>query len=123
VNDLPGIFTITSCGGHENPGPCGGSADEWWVTFQLEQADDLAPTREAWLSLEWIGWVFHDMRRAGRRLMLTCASPPPMLNTPGRALAFSLTGNRDTDGGLEPDYLAAAMLDKFEPIWSQPPRR
>lgn len=121
LNDLPGIYTIASCGGHDNPGPCGGTADQWWVTFQLEQADDLAPTSEAWLSLEWVGWVFHDMRNAGRRLMLTCASLPPMLNEPGRALLYSLEGNRDTDRGLEPDYLAAAMVDTYADLYLPTP--
>jgi hypothetical protein len=121
LNDLPGIYTIASCGGHANPGPCGGTADQWWVTFQLDQRDDLAPTPEAWLSLEWIGWVFHDMRKAGRRLMLTCASLPPMLNEPGRTLLYSLEGNRDTDRGLEPDDLAAAMVDTYEPLWFPTP--
>jgi hypothetical protein len=113
LNALPGIRTIASCGGHDDPGPCGGTADQWWVTFQLDQRDDLSPTPDAWLSLEWIGWVFHDMRNAGRRLMLTCASLPPFLNDPGRAAVFALEGNRDSDRGLEPDDLAEAMANTY----------
>jgi 5-methylcytosine-specific restriction protein A len=122
LNDLPGIFTVTSCGGHENPGRFGGTADQWWVTFQLDQAADLAPTRDAWLSLEWIGWVYHDMRAAGRRLMLTCGALPPMLNGPGRTLRYSLEGNRDTERGLEPDELADAVVHTYEPLWFPTPR-
>jgi hypothetical protein len=73
-----GLATIGSCGGHEDgkPGEVHTSADQWWVTFELEpadaDADTTAPSAGAWMDLEFLAyWLGRDVRRERERLHLT----------------------------------------------------
>jgi hypothetical protein len=109
LNELPGIATLSSCGGH-----AGGEApaDEWYVHLELEPADAeseiAAPSERAWLSLEFVAWQTygpwgnHDVR-------VVAYANPPHINFPGRMLRFELSGRRSGDDGVEPDALALAM--------------
>jgi hypothetical protein len=83
-----------------NPSACGLPADSWSVAFQLDQ-DDGAPTPIAWEALRLLALIHHDVRKAGRRLILECASVPDV--------TFCFVGNRATENAIEPDELADAL--------------
>jgi hypothetical protein len=110
LNELPGIETLGSCAGHEDPRPGAWPADRWFVTFILEPADPealaVSPSPEAWVSLEWLVWLVNgNLARAGRRVELVPSSPPPYLNHPSRMLRFAIEGGRG-EQGIEPADLA-----------------
>lgn len=90
LNAAPGLRTIGSCGGHENPKRGGWKAPDWYVLFEIDRTD------EGWLSLEFLAWAINGNRRLeGYNALLIPTSPPPYLNTPGRMLRFALEGNGD----------------------------
>ena len=132
LNDLPGIETSTSCGGHEEPISADSlPPDQWMVGFELKAWDSGAlvavPTREAWVSLEWLAWLINDetdYAAAAKRnpelaefaaqvvdrpyrpgVTLRPWSRPPYLYYPGRNLRFAIEGHRGEDG-MEPNDLA-----------------
>lgn len=114
LNGLPGIRTLSSCGGHEEPtNASAATAEHWYVSFELAPANEQAfvrtPTPEAWLTLEFLAWEISDHRRAARSVELGPIAHPPWLNRPGRMLQFQIDGWRDGDGGIEPDDLADAI--------------
>lgn len=129
MNGLPGIETTGSCGGHAEPISAGSlPADEWIVAFRLEPWDPGAlvavPTREAWISLEWLAWLINDetdYEAAGMAVpvnrpyrpgvKLRPWSRPPYLYYPGRTIGFAIEGSRG-EGGMEPDELAA-LIDRL----------
>jgi hypothetical protein len=126
LNGLPGIQTSSSCGGHETPISAGSlPADRWMVAFQLEPWDPGAlvsvPTRQAWVSLEWLAWLINDetdytatemvvpVNRPYRPgVTLKPWSRPPYLYYPGRNLHFTIEGTRSKDG-MEPNELAEVI--------------
>lgn len=66
LNRFPGIHTIGSCGGHEDPAPYQVAAGEWWVLFEVDH------TEPGWVSLEFLSWVInHEGGRAGSAVLLT----------------------------------------------------
>jgi hypothetical protein len=81
LNELPGIHTLGSCGGHETP-ISGNSApaDQWWVLFDLEPADHdgliRVPTPEAWMSLEFLAY-YVDWRGLEHEIALRPYANPP----------------------------------------------
>jgi hypothetical protein len=109
LNRLPGIEPITACGGHSEPVSEGSlPADRWMVGFHLEAWDPGAlvavPTREGWVSLEWLAWLINDetdypalgmevpINRPYRPgVTLRPWSRPPYLYYPGRGLHFVMT--------------------------------
>lgn len=93
LNAFEGIRTVGSCGGHEGGRRCGGwPSGAWYVAFGV----DFDP--EGHFSLEFLAWlVNHDMRNAGRRVLIYPDSPPPWLNEPGRSLRFILEGSEDPE--------------------------
>jgi hypothetical protein len=113
--EFPGIATIGSCGGHEDgkPGAMHTSADQWWVTFELEPArmwrrGTTAPSAGAWMDLEFLAYWLDRMRaEKGVDVHIEPLAAPPHLNFPGRMLCFELDGYRDEHGGGEPDDVAA----------------
>jgi hypothetical protein len=119
LNELEGIETIGSCGGHVDgvPGGMRAPANEWWVTFSLEPADTTAavaaPSPRAWLDLEFLAyWLQSD-----RAFELVPWAPPPHLNEPGRMLRFELRGFRDSEGGIEPDEVAAHIRQGLDELY------
>lgn len=46
------------------------------------------PSTAGFHALEFITWAFGDIRNAGANVNYYVRSPPPWLNTPGRALSF-----------------------------------
>jgi hypothetical protein len=103
INALPGIWTISSCGGHEQGGSL--PADEWNVSVQCEVEDDCRPSVDAWLSLEFLAWAVHDVGRDAR-LSMAVSSAPPWLNEPTRTIAFDIDGVRGEPDGIDPDHFA-----------------
>lgn len=102
LNAFPGVATIGSCGGHENPGPGQWAAGKWYVKLIFDQDDD------GWLALEFLAWAINnDYRRADHHVILYPTSPPPWLNQPEEMLSFSLEGH----DGCSADSLAA-FLDR-----------
>jgi hypothetical protein len=82
LNALPGIETIGSCGGHENPSEIQRPPGEWFVTFRVHH------TRGGWRSLERIaGATTLDPWRTD----LKAHTSQPGTAT-GRALFFALNG-------------------------------
>ena len=112
INQLPGLYTSGSCGGHEEPlTPVSAPADEWWIGIELasvKRDKDLVeiPTDEAWLSLEFLTYVTGHLRKNGVNVQLRASANPPWLNTPGRTLGFVLEGTRDDESPYEPDDFA-----------------
>ncbi len=95
LNAFPGITTIGSCGGHENPSEIQRPLGEWFVTFHV------AHTKGGWRSLEYIaGSITLDPWRTS----LTVHTSQPGYAT-GRALFFSLYGHDFAD----PDRIAAYL--------------
>lgn len=115
LNDFPGVITLGSCAGHEDPQGGGAwPADRWYVTFELAAASPeslvQSPSEEAWLSLEFLTWAINaDLARQGSLVQLRPSSPPPYLNEPGTVLRFALEGQRAQEGGIEPDEVAQAL--------------
>jgi hypothetical protein len=107
LNELPGIETISSCGGgegHSDP------PDRWHVGFRLEveAAHSPWPTPDAWLSLEWLAWLTNGNLRRRTGIEMELNAPPPYLNVPGRSIYFMINGRRGEDG-MEPDEFAASI--------------
>lgn len=96
LNAFPGIATIGSCGGHENPTEVQRPLGEWFVTFRV------AHTGGGWRSLEYIaGSITLDPWRT----MLTVHTSQPGQAT-GRAMFFSLQGRDFAD----PDRVARYLV-------------
>ncbi len=97
LNAFPGITTIGSCGGHENPTLAQAPAGSWWVKMEIARDDD------GHFALEFLAWLInHGGRCAGSRVILLPDAPPPYVNFPGRVLTYLLEGE-----GEDPDELAA----------------
>lgn len=107
LNELPGIETVSSCGGgegHIEP------PDRWSVGFQLgvEASHSPWPTPDAWISLEWLAWFTNGNLRRSSALEMELNSFPPYLNVPGRSIYFTITGTRG-ENGTEPDEFAESI--------------
>jgi hypothetical protein len=116
INQLPGLYTTQSCGGHDEAlTPVSAPADEWWIGIGLavvKRGEDLVPIPidEAWLSFEFLAYVVGHHRRNGADIQLRASSNPPWLNNPGETLGFVLEGFRHGDRPYEPDDLADALV-------------
>jgi hypothetical protein len=95
LNAFPGIATIGSCGGHENPSEIQRPAGEWFVTFRVTH------TQGGWKSLEYIaGAITLDPWRTS----LTVHTSQPG-NATGRAMFFSLQGWENANPDRTANYL------------------
>ena len=130
LNEFDGIATIGSCGGHDDgrPGGMHASANEWWVTFELEPAtpdgETTAPSDRAWLELEFLVYVIETrgLRGGPYAMSLGLFATLPHMNEPGRMLRFQLSGERSSENGIkgiEPDELARLIREKFEELTSE----
>jgi hypothetical protein len=66
--------------------------------------DDGSPSREAWLSLEFLAWVVHNHGRKGHRVQLRASSAPPYMNEPGETIYFVLEADY-----VDPDDFAGEV--------------
>jgi hypothetical protein len=123
LNRLPGIKTLSSCGGHDMPISLDSlPADEWYVTVVLEPRDrdsDIhAPTDQAWLDLEYLAWRVNGPPWRHKAVELVAFAKPPYLNFPGRMLAFNLQGWRGGETGVEPDDLAESIAQDLDDLYT-----
>lgn len=121
VNALPGLWTVSSCGGHDGGGlddegrslPAGMNPAHIWMMHFIIDLSGLRPTRDAWLSLEFVAWVLTDLVQS-HAVDFSAASLPPFLNQPGYGLVFAMIGSRlprDEDEGIEPERVATVLAD------------
>lgn len=99
INAFDGIFTTSSCGGHENPQPYQLPAGKWEVFMSL-QSEENRPSLAAWLSIEHLAYIFS--KRVGM-CQLSVYSPAPFLNGLGSSISFVL------EGEAPPDALAGQL--------------
>jgi hypothetical protein len=97
LNSLPGIKTLGSCGGHENPTSIQQPLGEWFVSFYV------AHTKGGMRSLEYIAG---SLSWSNRRANLEVSTSAPGYAT-GRALFFVLSGW----DFLEPDDIAKIIAE------------
>ena len=115
LNELPGVRTLSSCGGHETPLTADSlPPDQWHVTIVLEPAEPDAdihvPSTQAWLDFEFLAYVvMRSPPLRSRNVEIIADAKPPHLNFPGRMLAFNVRGWREGEGGVEPDEVAAEI--------------
>ncbi len=107
INEFPGIYTVSSCGGHRNNKPYQLPAGSWEVMFMLEAARVYSPSVDAWLSLEALAYAFSKCFNASPgEIRLSVYSPSPALNGPGESITFVLEG-KDVD----PEKVAAWLSE------------
>ncbi len=92
LNAFDGIDTVSSCGGHENPGPAQYEAGSWYVKFRVEWNE---AGRSA---LEFLSWsINNEALKAGRDVILYPYAQPPDYARPGEGLSFVLEGHNEED--------------------------
>jgi hypothetical protein len=92
LNELEGIRTISSCGGHENPGPSQYEAGSWYVKFEIAWDEAGRST------LEWLAWLINNEGlKMGRDIILYPYAPPPGAARRGQGLSFVLEGHHGED--------------------------
>jgi hypothetical protein len=130
LSNLPGIVTLSSCGGHDDAAAKGdGRGPEHWdVYFRPcfafpEDAEAVWPDEDGWLAVEFLTWVVHDLRAAGRRIWIDVDASAPFLNGPGRSMKFIISGVRTGEGGYSPEDFIADLRRVYLPIvgFSSPP--
>jgi hypothetical protein len=73
---------------------------DWMVTLRLDVDEDLRPTRDAWLAIEFVTWFARDVVRGQSlsserpALEFWTHSAPPFLNRPGHCLTFCFGANQ-----------------------------
>lgn len=115
LNSFPGIQTIGSCGGHQNPTPAQWAEGSFYVKF------DVAWDLDGLFALEFLAWLVNEVMayRTEGRVSLLPVSAPPYLNGPGTCLHFVIEGR----GGADPDELGREMKEIkrkcFCPPWGE----
>jgi hypothetical protein len=106
LNAFPGIETIGSCGGHDNPRGDQAGPGLWWVLLTIDRTPD------SWLSLEFLAWAVTRALGSDGGVTLEADAAPPYLNDPGKLLRFVLQRHHVDRTDQEAD-LFAATLDKL----------
>ena len=96
LNRYPAIHTLTSCGGHPDPGPDQCSEQDFYVSFVVET------TKAGWQSLGQI--AFATTGEPDVSVNARCAGDDPV------CLAFDLRGTN----GLDPDAVAEALRAELD---------
>lgn len=74
---------------------------DWTVAFRLDVDEDLRPTRDAWLAIEFVTWFARDVARGQRMtskrpaLQAWTHAAPPFLNRPGHMLTFCFGASQE----------------------------
>ena len=104
-NSFPGIYTVGSCGGHANPESYQSPEGSWDIVFVVE-VDDSRPTRDGWLSLEFLVYAFNNwFYRSGLKVFIGPYSAPPHFNEPGNTMTFRAAGPEN------PSEIARQLLE------------
>lgn len=93
LNLFPGVRTIGSCGGHENPNEWQHPKGEWYVTFRISLKAG------GWQSLERLASAYMFIEGISIEAVSNCAGHPT-----GRTLWFMLNGK-----GSDPEEIAVFM--------------
>jgi len=100
LNNLPGILTLSSCGGHHRPKLDLGQWRDgtWYVQFVVDH------TEAGWKTLEFLAWAVNIDYRGGpgQHVIFVPKAPPPHEHGPGEVLSFFVEGYT----GSNPDQLA-----------------
>ena len=102
LNELPGIVTIASCGGHPDSGPTQHPDGEWFVGFEVrEQVSPFGFHRSA---VDWQG-IMHLLRvmECYDKVKLELTMPP------GRPPLCYLRGE-----SVDPDDMASTLLEELQ---------
>lgn len=112
INSFPGIFTVGSCGGHEDPEEYQNKHGTFDIVFMIE-TEEQVPTRDAWLALEFLVYTFNNIfPRTGINVFLNAYSAPPHFNEPGNTITFRVGGEED------PNEIADLLLDQKGKLFS-----
>lgn len=106
LNQLPGITTFGSCGGHPNPGPRQWPAGTCYVKFTASEAGG------GLVSVQFISWLLRDLRRHGIPWRIVGLRPPADRAVPPAELVFALEGYL----GSDPDELAEVLEGQREKL-------
>lgn len=105
LNSFDGIYTISSCGGHKRNKSFQLPAGNWEVTFKLRPARQNSPSVDAWLTLEFLVYLFSKCYSSDKGYVrIAPFSPSPYLNGPGNSISFTLEGE-DADPDEVADWL------------------
>ena len=99
LNQLPGIITFGSCGGHARPGPRQWPHGTCYVKFTATEAGG------GLISVQFLAWLLRDFRQRGIPWRLVGLRPPSDVAVPPDELFFALEGYWGTD----PDELAEVL--------------
>jgi hypothetical protein len=94
VSCVPGVYTFSSCGGHENPRPGQVGPDEFYVCFTVPQ------NAQGWRALELLA---HPLTLEDVSLVAWCNNDEPLSGS----LVFTIRGTK----GADPDEVADAIYD------------
>jgi hypothetical protein len=115
LNDLPGVSTRSSCGGHENPSGSQVESDSFYVNFSI-QMDGNRPSKKGWRSLGII-------ERATELCSINCEQEYDSKDYPYSIIVCNLTDAQDEESltyldfeisgryGADPDMLADNISD------------
>jgi hypothetical protein len=107
LNQIPGVRTIVSCGGHAHPTGEQWRAGTWYVKFELDLATD---------ALRWLAWAINNDLWQAFTVVFRPVMPPPYLNSDVDPLWVIECG----DPRLSPDDVAAFLRQHVLPATSLP---
>ncbi|HBY96741.1 MAG: hypothetical protein M5U01_37750 [Ardenticatenaceae bacterium] len=107
LNQVPGVVTRGSCGGHPDPQPGQWPMGTCYVSFRID------PDERGWYALEFLTWAVGQYQRAGGPWGLRVWSAGLSPVTAGRCLFFALIGTH----GVNPDDLAESIGEWLETVF------
>lgn len=117
LNALPGIRALGSVDSFN-------SAPSYWsLHWQVMPAEPYAtvaaagPSREGWLSAEWLVWFFNDLRRGDYDVRVDVWSAAPFINEPGESMGMFVVANRGDEAErlpLEPHRALEALRSAWD---------
>jgi hypothetical protein len=106
LNEIPGVKTIGSCGGHDNPAHGQWGQGTWYVKFELDRTTP---------ALTWLSWAINHALRREHSVTFLPTMPLPHLN-PDVEVLWLIEGY---DVTLTPDdvanYLNQEVLPELMP--------
>jgi len=93
LNDLEGITTGASCGGHDDPDFSLGQSPsgQWSVIFLVDHTED------GWYSLTFLSYVCHELQKSAAYVSIVTFVDDLFLTSPEMALGLNLAGLDNVD--------------------------
>ena len=107
LNQIPGVITIGSCGGHAHPTGGQWRAGAWYVKFALDMTTD---------ALRWLAWAINNDLWQSFTIVFRPVMPPPYLNPD----IDTLWVIECADPRLSPDDAAAFLRQHVLPAANLP---